>query len=302
MRIAFTSDVHCDVTEANGLIVPYLVEEIKTRRSDVFIIAGDVANSLSELDECLGKFSELSCAKLFAPGNHDLWVDSKNAVKKRKEDSWWRYRIGLPAVCERNGFHYLPGHPKAIDGIGFAGSVGWYDYSLRDPALDGVFGDDDYARGWFQHPTYVQGIWNDVRLCYWLKHPDSPNWKIRSFQHTTREVFQIIFAQLMEDTSWLASRTEAQVVGLHTNPFPNCIERKQPPDPFDAYEGSDKLGEALSHLSTQMDVRCICGHRHKPLDVTTSGVRVLRSPVGYLHGFDGDLRAQAAAAIGVFDI
>ena len=69
------------------------------------------------------------------PGNHDLWVESKRALR-RGHDSWHKYRTGIPDVCARRGFRYLVGAPLALGGVGFAGSVGWYDYSLGDPRLE----------------------------------------------------------------------------------------------------------------------------------------------------------------------
>ena len=298
MKIAFTSDIHYDVTEGNKLLLPHLATEVAERRPDVFVIAGDVANSLANLGETLSAFDTLACRKLFVPGNHDLWVKSKNAVKKRKEDSWWRYRTGIPKVCHENGFGYLPRSPVVFDGVGFAGSTGWYDYSLRDPRLDNVFHFGDYVRGQFLDSRFNQGVWNDVRLCCWLKYPDSPDWRKRSFQDTTKEVSQVMMEEMDEEVAAILGNVGTLVVVLHTNPFAACIQRKEPADPFDAYEGSTRLGELLAGYSKKVCVHCICGHRHKPLDVRVDGVHVHRSPVGYLEGFDGQYRERAAASIG----
>ena len=302
MKIAFTSDIHYDITEGNKQLLPYLSAEVAERCPDVFIIAGDVANSLGTLHEALSAFNTLSGRRLFVPGNHDLWIESKNAVKKRKEDSWWRYRTGIPEVCEENGFEYLPRNPVVIDGVGFVGSAGWYDYSLRDPRLDDVFWSSDYARGEFVDSRFIRGILNDVRRTCWLKYPESSDWRTRLCKETTQEVFQRMLDELKADVAAVMEQIQTLVVIVHTNPFAACIQRKEPADPFDAYEGSTRLGKTLVQYAQKTRVTCICGHRHKPLDITVDGVRVLRTAVGYLENFNGQYREQAAAAVGMIDV
>ncbi len=49
-------------------------------------------------------------------------------------------------------------------------------------------------------------------------------------------------------------------------------------------------------------VTVISGHRHKHLDIIEKNVRVVRSPVGYLEGFKGDLRQKAIETVGGIDL
>ena len=74
------------------------------------------------------------------------------------------------------------------------------------------------------------------------------------------------------------------------------------PDFFDAYEGCTRVGEVLGRCATRRAVTVISGHRHKSLDILEDGVRVVRSPVGYLNDFQGDYRAKAAEVIGLIDL
>jgi Icc-related predicted phosphoesterase len=46
MRIAFTSDLHADITVENQKLLPYLAEEFSLE-PDAVVLAGDIANSLS---------------------------------------------------------------------------------------------------------------------------------------------------------------------------------------------------------------------------------------------------------------
>lgn len=146
MRIAFTSDIHADITAENQKLLPYLAEEFSRLDPDAIVLAGDIANSLSGWKGALSHFNEINVPKFIIPGNHDVWVESKNALK-RGQDSGWKYRIALPECARDFGFHYLPGQPFVLSDVGFAGSLGWYDYSLRDERLDGVLSRFDYERG-----------------------------------------------------------------------------------------------------------------------------------------------------------
>jgi len=108
-----------------------------------------------------------------------------------------------------------------------------------------------------------------------------------------------MLAALERDLEELTGRVSKTVAIVHTNPFDGCIERGIVPDPFDAYEGSARLGEMLAQFRRDLEMSVICGHRHHALDMVEMGIRVVRCPVGYLDGFDGDYFAKAAEVIGM---
>ena len=300
MRVAFTSDLHGDVTSRNRELLPFLAEEVARLRPDVFVIAGDAANDLRALGTVLSHFDGVAAQKLFVPGNHDLWLESKKALRRR-EDSWHKYRVAVPEVCSAHGFHALCGSPMEIDGVGFVGSVGWYDFSLADPRLAEVYRAEDYEHGEFATelgPTW----WNDLSRAAWLRNPDAEDWRQRRATLTSREVFARVLALLEEDLAAVRSDVNALVAVLHTAPFAECLERKEPADPFDAYEGSAALGRLLARRAKLRLTWCICGHRHRPLDLLVEGVRVVRCPVGYLDGAVEDLGQVAGRSIGVIEL
>ncbi|MFZ5987382.1 MAG: FMN-binding protein [Bacillota bacterium] len=99
MKVAYTSDIHADITTNNRLLVPYLVNRVKEITPDVFVIAGDISNSLDSLDSTLKQFNQLQCLKVMIPGNHDVWVESNNSVRKGK-DSFYKYRQAIPRACK----------------------------------------------------------------------------------------------------------------------------------------------------------------------------------------------------------
>lgn len=297
LSVAFLSDLHCDITPANRTLLGHLRDAVERVAPDVLALVGDLANDLDGWTEALESFSTLPCRKLVAPGNHDVWVESKTAVRQRK-DSWWKHDVALSAAASRCDFHYLPGAPRVIDDVAFAGSLGWYDYSLRDPRLEQVYTMRDYDAGEFRDPRHRQGIWNDVTAAAWLRDPEASDWRRRRQESSAREVFEKLLALLQSDIRAIPDNARCLVALVHTNPFVECLSRGDEPDPFDAYEGSERIGRLLAEQARNRPVYCLCGHRHRKLDLRIHGVRVLRSPVGYLENFEGDHAELARNVVG----
>lgn len=300
MRVAFTSDIHADVTAENRRLLAFLAQEVRRLAPEVFAIAGDVANDIAGLSSALSVFRDLESVKLFVPGNHDVWVESKNAVR-RGRDSWHKYLVEIPAACRAHGFHCLAGTPLVVGRVGFVGSIGWYDYSLRDHRLDGDLRTADYDRGEFLDTDSRASLWSDSRYAVWLRNAEASDWRLRRRTLSTTDVFARVLSLLEQDLLRI-SEAKSLVCVLHTTPFQECVERRDTPDPFDAYAGSDALGKLLVSLATEKPTRCICGHLHSPLDITVQGVRVLRRPVGYLDLAHEDLADVARNAVGLLEL
>ena len=301
MRIAVTSDLHYDVTPQNHTFLPYLVDEVRRQSPDALVLGGDLANNLAGWSEVLEYFGPLEMLKLVVPGNHDVWIESKGALK-RGQDSAWKHDIALPGIAVQHGFHYLPGNPIVAGCIGFIGSIGWYDYSLRDPRLDGAIGCQEYEKGTLTDGSGRTVVWNDTRRAAWLRHPHSEDWRQRRLRLSAREVCAKLVKSLEAECQSIAGRVSKIVAVIHTNPFRSCISPAITPDPFDAYEGSVHLGELLAQLGARYEVLCICGHRHQPLDTREAGIRVIRTPVGYLDHFKGAYSTLAAEVVRVFTV
>ena len=212
MRIAFTSDLHVDITPQNQKLLPYLAEEFRRLEPDVIVLAGDIANTLGGWEEGLKHFRAINVRKLIIPGNHDVWIESMNALK-RGQDSAWKYQTALPEYAARFGFHYLPSQPMVLGDIGFAGSLGWYDYSLRDKRLDSVLSESIYERAQFP-----EGEWNDVRKAAWLRDPYSGNWKRRRLRVSDVEVCEKMRSELSRDLEKIREQASTLVVAIHTTP------------------------------------------------------------------------------------
>jgi len=232
-------------------------EAVEKLEPDVFIMAGDISSDLSDVEDVLSRFDSLSCHRLFVPGNHDIWV-----APMPGESSRTKYERDLPEACRRSGFHFLPGRPIVIRGVGFAGSIGWYDYSLRDTSLDSQISIDTYRRKRFRGR-----MWMDARFARWGA--------------TDEQVTEEVVAQLARDLDELKSAGVPIVAVVHHVPFEELVARtgKLEFDFFGAYMGSRAFGDVLRE---RPGVKlAICGHTHFEQDVEIDGIRALASPLGY---------------------
>lgn len=176
--------------------------------------------------------------------------------------------------------------------VGFAGSLGWYDYSLRDKRLDGVLSTFDYGRGEFR-----EGSWNDIRYASWLRDPHAVDWRRRRARIDDIQVCKTMREELGRDLQQIAGQVSKLVVAIHTAPIERALERSAVPHPFEAYEGSMEHGILLKEFASQRRLVVICGHRHRPLDIEEDGIRVMRNPIGYLNRAITDYARQACEGI-----
>jgi hypothetical protein len=128
VRLAVTGDLHLPITKIEQLAG--LADEMAAFQPHAAILAGDLAESLADLERCLGLFKQkLPCPVWVLAGNHDLWV-------RRTSDSKAVWLERLPAAVEAAGCHYLEGKSFALDGVGVTGTIAWYDYSAADPSVE----------------------------------------------------------------------------------------------------------------------------------------------------------------------
>src|SRR6476659_4632411 len=261
MRLALTSDLHVD---HHPEVVPLVAERARALRPDVLIVAGDVSSKLETLEAALAALGQAAPHLVFVAGNHDLWT-LPGAPSSRQ-----RYESEIPAACARAGARAIGGEPFVIDGVVFCGVTGWYDYSLRNRALDATFTRADYERG-----AWGRLRWNDTARVVW---PDDDGKELDAPAICARQVASLE-AQLAE------AGARPTVVVTHHLPFSGLVTSKgEPPwDFINGFMGSERLGEAMLRAA---DVRAgVCGHTHfrKRVDVEGRGGRftVETSPVGY---------------------
>jgi 3',5'-cyclic AMP phosphodiesterase CpdA len=261
MRLVLTSDLHVD---HHAEVVPLVAERVRALAPDVLIVAGDVSSKLETLEAALAGLRSSAPRLLFVAGNHDLWT-LPGAPSSRE-----RYEREIPAACARAGADAIGGAPVEIDGVVFCGVTGWYDYSLRNRALDSTFTRADYEKG-----QWGRLRWNDTARVVW---PGDDGAEL--------DAPAICAAQVVSLEAQLADAGQRPtVVVTHHLPFAGLVTSKgEPPwDFINGFMGSELLGEAMLRAA---NVRAgVCGHTHfrKRVDVEGRGGRfsVETSPVGY---------------------
>lgn len=282
MRIATTSDIHIDI---NGeIVLEALCARIRAVKPDVLIVAGDIATGATTFLTTLLALKACAPHMLVVAGNHDVWT-SPAAVAKGI-DSWaWLDKL-LPALCTEAGVHLLDAGPTVIGGIGFAGSLGWYDLTMREHLLDAPM--EAYRTGRFGGL-----MWNDHRFAHFL---DAEG------KHLQSEVV----AERLRDRlqahldSLSCSRV---VVATHMLAFERQVHRKDRPGWrfVNAFMGSLRMGELLAR-DPRIEL-AIAGHTHIHSDQRIGRLRALVSPLGYAKEWRApDVAGAVEKALAVVDL
>lgn len=287
MRLAFTSDIHIDMNGAATLAI--LADRVREIGPDVLVVAGDVATGAATYLRTLLALRDAAPEVMVVAGNHDVWTAPEAAAAGL--DSWKRLDAVLPALCREAGVHFLDAGPVVLGGIGFAGSLGWFDLSTADPDLG------------LPLETYRTGEWgglrwNDHRLAVW---GDGAGGRM-----VEREVADRLRARL---AAHLDALDTARVVAVtHTLPFVAQVARGASPAWrfVNAFMGSTALGELL--LADPRIELAIAGHTHLGSDLWIdrpdgSLLHAMVSPLGYTREWRGTSAEEAVArAIRVVDL
>lgn len=174
MRILVTADLHYRPSQRDIYLA--FARWVEAQEPDCFIISGDVGHPLRLYRRALQLFAGLSCPRLLIAGNHDLY--------RGEYDSRALWETVLAGTARDEGFVWLEDTvvtlPLALrDGdetsrgespkIGICGTLAWYDYSSRHPALG--YADDDYRhlKGMVNHDAdYIDWPWSDVAMARFL--------------------------------------------------------------------------------------------------------------------------------------
>lgn len=264
MKIAFTSDIHCDSSNENQKL-PYVIKERFTSKpADVFVLAGDIGANLETVSNTLSVLKSLPMKKILVIGNHDIW-------KEHGINSYQKLYRYLPKIASENNFHPLWIEPLIYNGIGFCGNMGWYDYSFRNPKLE-------IPLEHYKNKHYEFLIWMDkvyVRFTPRLK------------RLTDQEITQRLFNEFIRHYEAIQSKTETVVAVFHHTPFRQAIiyTDNKIRDYYCAFLGSQRFGEYI--LTTNKIKLVIFGHLHhsKRLELPTvqgdRKITAISSPFGY---------------------
>jgi len=305
LRLALVSDLHVDISQRNWELVPQLAELLKIIDPEAFIVCGDVSPELGDVEYALDCFSDLNCVKMFVPGNQDIWVLSE-AMQEEGHDSYEKYYFHLPRLCRRNGFVPLWMEPQVIRGIGFAGSIGWYDFTFREEE-DSTESAEDLATEDTAQTSPGEAanhVWNDLRWACWNDLASMVEGGLGPYRRSDVEVARDFIARLDQDLQTLERipGVEEIVVALHHPPFPQLLEGATALrlGEYRSFLGSREMGRML--LRHPRVTTVLCGHLHEHRDITVERLRLICSPVGYLAEDRRRNLAIAESALTVFHL
>jgi predicted phosphohydrolase len=241
MRIFVSSDLHYGHSEDGDSSVRALAEWTACLDAkDVLILAGDIGTSDEAVSLCLERFRDCPAHKLAVAGNHDVWV--QNGF------SSWERLARQSTLYRAHGFHALEDGPVVIGGIGFAGTMGWYDYSFRDE-IDAET--EDYER----------------KVCPWDPEVRWADADYVSWQFSDQEATEA-FSQKLERHLRDLDHVERVFVAMHHLPFKEMLfhPRRLVPKQWrflNAFMGSTSFGETIKRHPNVMQVACGHVHAHR---------------------------------------
>lgn len=195
------------------------------------------------------------------------------------------------------------GSPLVIDQTAFVGSL-LYDYSMADTRLRGVLSMDAYEKGVFCDPA--NRVWNLVRLrtARVAASQKEHVWFRRRKRRSSPAIAEQLMDQFEQDLRATLPQAKRLVRSHSYRSVPRMPAPDRPSRSFRAYQGCLRMGKRLAEVAPHIPVTCLCGHKHRPYSGTVEGVQVLRSPLGYLDSYRGELRDKAiehwtAGALGI---
>ncbi|MBS3733856.1 MAG: metallophosphoesterase [Phycisphaerae bacterium] len=266
MRICITADLHYDIARSRPSTERLAVRACRTgaegASGDALVLVGDTAGAaLEPLREALALFDTFPGRRLLVPGNHCLWC-------RPGETSLDRYERILPEIAAEAGFAVLDHAPVVVEGVGLVGSIGWYDYSLRDESL-GIpepFYRAKVAPGAAarldEHRPLVAAHADELtprHMAIAARWMDGANVRLGMSDEQFTAMLARKLAQQLDD---LAPRVDHIVAFIHHLPFRELVPADRP-DRFAfaaAFMGAASLGEVLrAHPKV---THIYCGHSH----------------------------------------
>lgn len=268
MLIAHTSDLHLSEVDNLEEVARAVVKEVRARRADVFLIAGDIAITPEDYRDALSILVNAAPHVAIVPGNTCLWVDRDVG----DYDSLEKLNKLLPQIATETGVVPLWKKPLMLGSLAIVGTYGHYDYSFGVSELmsrelmelhrfNGKQRPDAQKQRWdkFSRGGNVSETFTDDRL--------------------VAEEMRIRLELQLQEMAIKHKKITKKIAVVHTAPFKEGIvyRGEDELDVFNAFSGSERLGEVLA----LHDVRyCVFGHTHIPVEFEVQGVRCVNSGLG----------------------
>ncbi len=258
LRLAVTADLHWGHGPRGDQATLALRDFLRAEPPDLLLLGGDQGTQ-NHFAECLELFADLPGRKALVPGNHDLWVEEKDA----RGDSLQVYAKHLPEVCSRYGFHYLDHGPLVVHeaSLAIAGSVNWYDYSWSLDRLKEEVPDWEVR---LSTKSFTRGRHNDARFI---------RWPLGDGAFTAQVV-----KKLEEDLQHALEQVDRAVVVTHHPAFYGLgFPRPGPPSVpdgllWDAFCGNTALEKILLGHADRIPL-VFCGHTHRDRENSLGSIR-----------------------------
>ncbi len=248
MRFWVTSDLHFG-RKRGDQATRKLAQHVRDNPADALVIVGDFGNGETAIADCLALFQDVPGPKLAVPGNHDVWTNGWD-----DDDSWAIHEIHLPALFAAAGFTALHLAPAVVDGVALVGSMGWYDYSFRDPIDVPVSSYETKIPPWSERPIWMDAHYAHFgvddpeltlqladRLSAHLKATDAP--RVVAFVHHLIDHALLFHPRAVVPFKWRWANT---------------------------FLGANVLGQRLA--KDQRVASAFCGHIHMERSATVRGI------------------------------
>lgn len=281
MRILVTADLHYNIARSKASTLQ-LAQDACRHGGDALLLLGDTAGAdLRPFAQALDLFRDFPGRKLLVPGNHCIWCQGL-------EDSIDRYRRILPQLAHEHGFELLDHQPVILGDVGLVGSIGWYDYTFRDPTLNLPLGFyrakiSPGAAQYLGRQDILDAHANELlpgQGEFFVRWMDGQFVRLgMTDEEFTSQLAQTLQRQLEE----LSPKVQRIVVGMHHLPFGQLVPRGRP-DKFAfaaAYMGAAVFGQVLMKFPKVTHV--YCGHSHWPHQLVLDGKTVVSIGSTYIH-------------------
>ncbi len=255
-RIFGVSDAHTDYLEnfkwAESL-------DTQAYRNDILLLAGDVCDELTLLEDTLTLLKTRFGAVFFCVGNHDLWIrssdTSKNSLEKLQR---------ILALCDKLQVHTTP--RKIDNSVWIAPLHSWHHKSFdTDPDIPDI-------------PAASTLTIADYAACTWPPDHLPPG----SLRHGSVELAEW-FDRLNDGAVWeeiLKTRAECDVISFsHFLPYLSLMPEKRYLFYPNLVKASGSLPLATRLEALKPDVH-LFGHTHFAWDAEIQGTRYIQAPLG----------------------